>query len=195
VFRLLDKHAEHLRGVRAAGTGMDLAAASEKEKALLRKAHQTLRRVTNDLEVRWHFNSSIALLMELVNELHAAEPLTQDARPAVVKEVMQMLVLMMAPYTPHLAEELWEMLGNAGGLSKVRWPAYQEELAREDLHEVVIQVNGKVRSRIFVESGLGEAELVSRAIADAKAAPFVNGKRIVKRIVVPDKLVNIVVAG
>ncbi|MBI1749725.1 MAG: leucine--tRNA ligase [Acidobacteria bacterium] len=195
VFRLLEKHAGGLRSARAAGATLDLAAASEKEKALLRKAHQTLKRVTHDLEIRWHFNSSIALLMELVNEIHAAEPLERDARPEVIKEVFQMLALMLAPYTPHLSEELWEMLGNAGGLGKVRWPAYSEDLAREEQHEVVIQVNGRVRGRMFVESGLGEEELVARAIADPKAAPFVNGKRIVKRIVVPDKLVNIVVAG
>ncbi len=194
VFRLLDKHAGRLRDVRPAGVSLELATASEKEKALLRKAHQTLRRLTHDLEVRWHFNSSIALLMEVVNDLYAAEPLGKDARPEVVKEVFEMLVLMMSPYTPHLSEELWEMLGHEGGLGKVRWPAYKEELAREDLHEVVIQVNGRVRSRIFVESGLGEDELVTRAIADVKAAPFVNGKRVVKRIVVPNKLVNIVVA-
>jgi leucyl-tRNA synthetase len=87
------------------------------------------------------------------------------------------------------------MLGHVGGLGKVRWPAYREELAREELHEVVIQVNGRVRSRMSVEGGLSEEELVARAMADAKAGPFVNGKRIVKRIVVPDKLVNIVVAG
>ncbi|MCL5287816.1 MAG: leucine--tRNA ligase, partial [Acidobacteria bacterium] len=194
VFRLLDKHAARLRDVHAAGASLDLATASEKEKALLRKAHQTLKRVTKDLEIRWHFNSSIALLMELVNELHAAEPLTQDARPEVIKEVMQMLVLMMGPYTPHLSEELWEILGNTGGLGKVRWPAYREDLAREEQHEVVVQVNGRVRSRIYVESGLSEEELVARAIADPKVAPLVNGKRVVKRIVVPEKLVNIVVA-
>ena len=180
--------------MRAEGASLDLAAATEKEKALLRKAHQTLRRVTHDLEVRWHFNSSIALLMELVNELYAAEPLEKDARPEVIKEVLQMLVLMLAPYTPHLSEELWEMLGNEGGLGKVRWPSYKEDLAREEQHEVVIQVNGRVRGRIFVEGGLGEEDLVARAIADSKVGPFVNGKRVVKRIVVPDKLVNIVVA-
>ena len=194
VFRLLEKHAGRLSAARAAGAALDLATASEKEKALLRKAHQTLKRVTNDLEIRWHFNSSIALLMELVNELQAAEPLEEEARPEVVKEVLQMLVLMLAPYTPHLSEELWEMLGNTGGLGTVRWPSYREDLAREEEHEVVIQVNGRVRGRMFVESGLSEEELVARALAEPKAAPFVNGKRIVKRIVVPDKLVNIVVA-
>jgi leucyl-tRNA synthetase len=196
VFRLVDKHAARLSAAAgASGASLDLAAATEKEKALLRKAHQTLRRLTHDLEIRWHFNSSIALLMELVNELYAAEPLERDARPEVVKEVFQMLVLMMSPYTPHLCEEMWEMLGNAGGLGKVRWPAYREELAREELHEVVIQVNGRVRGRIFVNGGLSEEEIVARALADPKVAPFVDGKRVVKRIVVPNKLVNIVVSG
>jgi len=193
VFRLTDKHAQRLRGVKASAS-VDFATASEKEKKLLRKAHQTLKRVTHDLEIRWHFNSSIALLMELLNEMQAAEPLEQDARPEVVKEVFQVLVLMLAPYTPHLSEELWEMLGHAGGLSQERWPTYSEELACEEEYEVVIQVNGRVRGRIFVEGGLAEEELVARAMAEAKVAPLVNGKRVVKRIVVPNKLVNLVVA-
>src|SRR5258708_17948621 len=111
---------------------MAAATASEKEKRILRKAHQTLRRVTNDFETRWHFNSAVALIMELVNELHAQEPLEKDARPEIVKEVFELLTLMLAPMVPHLAEELWEILGHSGGLIRATWPEFSPELAAEE---------------------------------------------------------------
>src|SRR5205823_12451926 len=91
-------------------------AASLKEKMLLRKVHQTLRRVTSDFETRWHFNSAIALIMELTNDIYAQEPLEQGVRPEVRKEVLELLTLMLAPMTPHLAEELWELMGHTEGL-------------------------------------------------------------------------------
>jgi leucyl-tRNA synthetase len=194
VFRLFEKHASRLKETQAVGGNVDFASATEKEKALLRKAQQTLKRVTHDLEIRWHFNSSIALLMELVNAIQTQEPLEQDARAGVIKEVFELLALMLAPYTPHLSEELWEMLGHAGGLGKVRWPEYSEELAREEQFEVVVQVNGRVRGRVLVEDGLGEEELVRLALSEPKIAPYVSGKRVIKRIVVPNRLVNVVVA-
>src|SRR6202022_1124473 len=100
-------------GARSNASSRDIASATPKEKALLRKSHQTLRRVTNDFETRWHFNSAIALIMDLTNELQAQEPLDQGASAEVIKEVFDVLVLMLAPMTPHLAEELWEMLGHA----------------------------------------------------------------------------------
>src|SRR5579863_3408717 len=114
---------------------------TEKERELLRKAHQTLRRVTQDFEGRWHFNSAIAQIMELVNAIYAAEPLEEGVRPEVRKEVLELVTLMLAPMTPHLAEELWEKLGHADGLWTVGWPAFSEELARENEVEVVVQVN------------------------------------------------------
>src|SRR6185503_11936398 len=96
--------------------------ATPKEKELRRKAHQTVRRVTQDFEERWHFNTSVALVMELVNTMYALEPLEQDARPEIVKETLQLLILMLAPIAPHLAEELWEMLGHSSGLDRAAWP-------------------------------------------------------------------------
>jgi leucyl-tRNA synthetase len=170
------------------------ATASEKEKALLRKAHQTLRRVTNDFETRWHFNSAVALVMELVNELQAQEPLEKNARPEVVKEVFELLTLMLAPMTPHLAEELWEMLGHSGGLIRASWPEFSPELAADEEFEIVVQVNGKVRATILVEGGLADEELSARALAEPNVAAHLDGKRVVKKIVVPNKLVNIVAA-
>jgi len=195
VYRLVERHAEGLRGVAAAGNPhpVDLGTASEKEKALLRKAHQTLRRVTQDYEKRWHFNTSVALVMELVNLMQENEPLEENARPAAVKHVFELLVLIMSPMAPHLAEELWEKLGHAGGLVRASWPEYAPELAAEEEVEVVVQVNGRVRARITVEAGLGEEELAARALAQPRVASEMNGKKVRKRVVVTDKLVNFVV--
>jgi len=191
VYRLIERHAEDIRASKGGKT--DAASASLKEKTLLRQAHQTLRRVTSDFETRWHFNSAIALIMELTNEIYAQEPLEQGVRPEVRKEVLELLTLMLAPMTPHLAEELWEVLGHSEGLWKVSWPAFNPELARDEEVEVVIQVNGKVRGRMTVAAGLGRDELLERA--KVYAANYINGRRIVKAIVVPDKLVNLVLAG
>jgi leucyl-tRNA synthetase len=168
-------------------------APAEKERELLRKAHQTLRRVTQDFETRWHFNSAIAQIMELVNAIYAAEPLDDGVRPAVQKEVLELVTLMLAPMTPHLAEELWEMLGHKDGLWTVAWPAINEELAKEDEVEIPVQVNGKVRGRVTVAAGSGQEEVMKRAAADAGVAGHLNGKAIRKVIFVADKMLNIVV--
>ena len=97
---------------------VDFGAASAKEKVLMRKTHQTLKRVTNDFEARWHFNTSIALVMELVNEIHAQEPLEEGVSPAILKRVLGITTLMLYPMTPHIAEEMWEMLGNPRTISQ-----------------------------------------------------------------------------
>ncbi len=195
VHRLVARHAERLRGVAVGNPGpADLASATAKEKALLRKAHQTLRRVTHDFDVRWHFNTSVALIMELANELQKQEPLEQEASPAVVKEVFELMTLMLAPMAPHLAEELWEMLGHAEGLSSATWPAFQAHLAEEEQIEVVIQINGRVRGKLLIEPGLSADQLLERALADARIAQLTANQRVLKKVVVPDKLVNLVVA-
>jgi len=191
VHRLVERHSATVRG-HAAGAG-ELWKTSEKEKILLRKTHQTLRRATYDFETRWHFNSAIALIMELVNEIHAQEPFAVSVSPQVLKEVLELLTLMLAPMAPHLAEELWEMLGHSGGLIKASWPQYRAELAAEEQVEVPVQVNGKLRGRIVVDVGLDEGSRASRATSEPKVAEAIRGKQIVKKIVVPDKLVNIVV--
>ena len=195
VHRIVARHAERLRGVAGGNPGpAEVTSATAKEKVLLRKAHQTLRRVSNDFEVRWHFNTSVALIMELANELQKQEPLEQDASPAVVKEVFEFLVLMLSPMAPHLAEELWEMLGHTASLGSAAWPRYNPNLAVEEQVEVVIQINGRLRGKIVVEVGLSENELAGRALADPRIAQLTARERVVKTIVVPNKLVNIVVA-
>jgi leucyl-tRNA synthetase len=193
VYRLVDRHAQNLKSVESRlSESVDLSQATAKEKLLLRKAHQTLKRVTHDFELRWHFNSSIALIMEYYNEVQAQEPMEQGMRPEVAKRLIELPVLMLAPISPHVCEELWEMLGHSGGLARVSWPAFRDDLAKEEQFEIVIQINGRVRGKILVEDGLSESETRERALGDPRIAQLVQGRAIAKIIVVPRKLVNIV---
>jgi leucyl-tRNA synthetase len=192
VYRLVERHAEAVRGAKSANG--KVTATGPKEKTLLRKVHQTLSRVTSDFETRWHFNSAIALIMELTNEIYSQEPLENGVRPEVRKEVLELLTLMLAPMTPHLSEELWEMLGHSNGLWTANWPAFDEALTREDEIEIPVQVNGRLRGKVTVPTGTGEEAVVNLALAQPLIALHVNGKRIVKKIFVPDKLLNLVVA-
>jgi leucyl-tRNA synthetase len=196
VYRLVSKHAEWMRAVQVnSGTAISLDTATPKEKALLRKAHQVLRRVTHDFETRWHFNSATALLMELVNEIHEREPLQEGVRPEIAKEVFEMLIMMLNPMVPHLAEELWEILGHTGDtLAHATWPKFVPELAVEDQVEIVVQINGRVKGKVSVEAGLNRDELEKRVLSEPKIAKLIEGRRVIKVIAVPDKLVNIVVA-
>jgi leucyl-tRNA synthetase len=185
--------APSFRSLGQSGVTVPQDALTEKEKGLLRKAHQTVRRVTQDFEARWHFNSAIAQIMELTNAIYAAEPLEVNVRPEVRKEVLELVTLMLAPMTPHLAEELWEMLGHHDGLWTAGWPAFNPELAKDDEVEIPVQVNGKVRGRVKVAAGASQEEVMKLAETDVGVAGYLAGKRIVKVIFVPDKLLNIVV--
>ena len=193
VYRLVSKHAGRLRGIETDLTSpTDLTTATAKEKILVRRTHQTLKRVTNDFDVRWHFNTSVALIMELVNELQAQEPLDAEVSPVILKRVLMALTLIISPMTPHIAEELWEMLGISGGLVHQKWPRYREDLTREEQVEIIIQINGRVRSKMLVDDGLNEDETREIAFGDPRIKALVDGKSIVKTVVVPKKLVNIV---
>jgi len=157
---------------------------------VLRKLHQTLERITIDFDHRWHFNTSIAAVMELVNELYAEEARISQATLATV---IRTLTLMIAPFAPYLAQELWEEQGNSGPVFREAWPAFDAELAKETEVEIPVQINGKLRARINVPAGTGAAELGQLAQADEKVKALMEGKAIVKVIAVPDKLVNLVV--
>jgi len=189
VYRVVEKHAGETGKEKRDFTTEN----TEKERTLLRKTHQALKRVTQDFEGRWHFNSAIAQIMELVNAIYAAEPLDDGVRPAVQKEVLELVTLMLAPMTPHLAEELWEMLGHKDGLWTEEWPAINEELAKEDEVEIPVQVNGKLRGRVKVAAGASQDEVMKLASADAGVAGHLNGKAIRKVIFVTDKMLNLVV--
>jgi leucyl-tRNA synthetase len=193
VYRLVEKHAARLRDVQIdLDTQIDIGKCTLKEKILVRRTHQTLKRVTNDFESRWHFNTSVALVMELVNELQAQEPLDADCSPLILKRALAILALMISPMTPHIAEELWQMLGNSSGLTKESWPAYREDLTREEQLEVIIQINGRLRGKMLVDDRLTKEETLERAKNDPRISVLVAGKQIMKTIVVPGKLVNIV---
>ncbi len=164
--------------------------AAEADRQALRKLHQTIRKITGDFDGRWHFNTSIAALMELVNDLYSLEAALSAAALA---EILPNLALLLAPFAPYLAEQMWEDLGRTGPVFKQPWPQFDADLAAEDALDIPVQVNGKLRGRLTVAPGTPPAELERLALADAKIQPFLAGKQVVKVIVVPDKLVNIVV--
>jgi leucyl-tRNA synthetase len=160
------------------------------DRTVLRKLHQTLKKITEDFESRWHFNTCIASVMELMNTLYAEEA---NISAAVMPHVLESLALTLAPFAPYVSQEIWDELGKQGPVFRQPWPSYDPELAKEDEAEIVVQVNGKVRSRIFAAFGTANEELERRALADEKVRTAVDGKKVVKVVTVPDKLVNIVV--
>ena len=172
---------------------------------LQRKLHQTIKRVSDDFQGRWHFNTCIAAIMELVNDANrrtlgaiATHPVTgaavtSDEIPLpLLAEVQRKLALLLAPFAPYLAHELWEMLGEKSNLLKEPWPKFDSELAKEDETEIPVQVNGKLRGKIVVATGTSESEVMAKALTDEKVQSHITGKQIVKQIYT-GKLVSIVV--
>ncbi len=160
------------------------------DRALLRKAHQTVRRVTDDI-ARFHFNTAISAIMELVNAMTAYKE-NHGVTP-VFNEVAHILVLLLAPIAPHITEELWHELGGDGSIHQQAWPRYDAALAAEDVITVVVQVNGKVRDRFEVPADVDEATAKERALTSDKVTPFLNGQTPRQVVYVPGRLVNIVV--
>ncbi|WP_130421117.1 leucine--tRNA ligase [Edaphobacter modestus] len=191
VYRLTTKYAELTResGVARAANRTEI------DQALLRRLHQTIAKMTLDFSGRWHFNTSIAAIMSLVNEIVAAEVAIDEgkASPAAVAEIVRNLVLMLAPFAPFFAAELWEQIGGEGIVFRTAWPVVDEELAREDEIEIPVQVNGKLVNVIKVAAGSEEEAIKVAALADEKVMARIVGKTVVKVIVVPGKLVNLVV--
>ncbi|MDD5259725.1 MAG: leucine--tRNA ligase [bacterium] len=160
-------------------------------RALDRKVHATVKKVTNDLEKEFGFNTAIAALMELVNTIHDLEPqVTADD----IRKAAEKVVILIAPFTPHIAAEMWQRLGQEENLISLPWPAYDESAIKEEAIEIVVQVNGKVRGRVSVRPGVPEEEVKRLAAEDEKVKAQVSGKKIIKIVYVPNKLVNIVVA-
>jgi leucyl-tRNA synthetase len=211
VWRLVDQLCETIGGEGIpAPDDLEL---NDAERALRRKTHETIKRVTLDLDPRVHLNTAVSALMELVNELYAfcarteCLRLTQHAEDvksigtvertetvSVVKEGVEALVRMMSPFTPHMAEELWEMLGHAGGIVSAGWPEFDEAVARADEVVVPVQINGKLRARLTVPAGTTEEQLRELALADPQVAKHVAGKSVKKVVVAGGRLVSVVVA-
>jgi leucyl-tRNA synthetase len=162
---------------------------------LLRKLHQTIAKITQDFDGRWHFNTSISSIMILVNEIAANEAAMDSGEisPAVVGEVFCGLIQLLAPFAPFFAAEMWEQIGGDGVIFRTAWPLVNEELAREDEVEIPVQLNGKLVNVVKVPAGSDEATVKAAALADEKVKARVEGKTLVKVIVVPGKLVNLVV--
>jgi leucyl-tRNA synthetase len=193
VYRLTMKYGEtRSQGIRERAL---LAGQSAAGQALLRKLHQTIAKITLDFSGRWHFNTCIASIMELVNAIVANEAAMDSGEvpPVTVAEVFRNLVLMLAPFAPFLAAELWETIGGEGPVFRAAWPLANAELTREAEMEIPVQINGKLATVIRVPAGSDEMTIKAAALADAKVAARIEGKTVVKVIVVPGKLVNIVV--
>ncbi len=161
---------------------------------LLRKLHQTIAKITLDFEGRWHFNTCVAAIMELVNEIQAADAqLAAGEVPApVMRELLRTLVLLLAPFAPYLAAELWEELGEKGTILRAPWPMSDPELAREDELEIPVQINGKLVTVVRVAADADAKAIEAAALADEKVQSRTAGKTVAKVIVVPGKLVNLV---
>ena len=211
VWRLADSLAESIGGEGIPGP--DAVELNDAEKALRRKTHETIKRVTLDLDPRVHLNTAVSALMELVNELYAfgnahrgaavvpggpdeTETVGVVHRPgtiAVLKEAVEALVRMLSPFAPHMCEELWEALGHTGGIVAAGWPEYDEAVAKASEIVVPVQVNGKVRGRVTVPADITEDQLREIALADAQIRPHLEGKTVKKVVVARGKLVSIVV--
>ena len=166
------------------------------ERDLYRKLHQTLAGVTDSIEHGFRFNTAIAQLMELMNVLDKAkiDAASSDAAKALLRETIVTIARMMAPITPHIAEELWQAFGcTPAGVMSAGWPTVNAEALKEDSLQIILQVNGKMRGKIMVPAGIGKEELEALARDSADVKRFTDGQTIVKVIVVPGKLVNIVV--
>ena len=163
---------------------------ADADRKVLRKLHQTVKKITEDFESRWHFNTSIAAVMELVNDLYTAEA---ELSGSVLAEALEKLALLLGPFAPYLAQELWEELGRSGPVFRQPWPSYDAEFAREDQVQWIVQVNGKLRSHYLAPSGTPVDQVVAGTRSDPKVQAHLNGKQELKVITVPDKLVNFVV--
>jgi leucyl-tRNA synthetase len=193
VWRLVDDQLEKIKGS-AVYDGKKPLPGDLRD--LHRKTHQTIRKVTNDIEDRFHFNTAVSAVMELVNDTTKVLGAAAGEEPLlwpVVREAVEAAVLLLSPVVPHITEELWQMLGHDEHLLTIPWPKYRTEALEKEKRLVVLQVNGKVRDRVEVPATFGEKEIEAAALQSARVKSFVAGKRIKKVIVVGSKLVNVVV--
>ena len=163
-------------------------------KSLRRKVHKTVRKVTDDVEERYHFNTAISAVMELVNHLYLFKPDKDDpVALSVIREAIETVILLLSPIVPHIAEELWQILGGKGNVLNVPWPSYDPQMLEEESILIVVQVNGKLRSRITVDADATDEEIRETALADERIKEWTQHKELKKAVIVPRKLVNLVV--
>ncbi|WP_369715427.1 leucine--tRNA ligase [Leptotrichia alba] len=181
--------------------GINLDARSEKDKEIQKKLHQTVKKVTDSIEDDFHFNTAIAAIMELLNDMTTYKQNVIDKNDIsseskkVWHEVLEKVILLIAPFAPHVADELWSDLGNTTLTFEEEWPAFDEKLTVENNFNLVLQVNGKVRDMLPAQIGISKDDAEKLAFSSEKVQKFIKGKEVVKVIVVPNKLVNIAVKG
>lgn len=186
VYRLVDELAE------IANSNAEVKAVTKEDKAMRLVIHSTLKKVTADLSEKFGFNTAIAALMELINEMYKYKEL--DTRnDGIIREGIETIVTILAPFTPHLGEELWTMIGKEGSVFDISWPKYDEKALVQDEVEVIVQVNGKLRAKVAMDANISREDMEKMALEDAKVKAAIEGKNVVKVIAVPKKLVNIVV--
>ena len=197
VWRFFDETVNFLRVM---PVEMDTDGDLEKElKELRRQIHTAIKRVTEDIDKRMQFNTAIAAIMEFVNYLYTfrewwdkhIEPPIQGC--ILLRQAADTLILLLSPFAPHIAEEMWQRIGNRKTTHQTPWPEYNEAFLKTDEIEIVVQVNGKVRQKLSVSSGIDEESLKVKSLEDPRIQEWTNGKEIKKVIVVPKKLINIVV--
>ncbi len=187
VWRIVSNHLDTIQRVPLPKVG-DAFEGVDQE--LHRKTHRTIQKVTEDIE-RFHFNTAISAIMELVNTIYQFEPRT-EAAPSVLREAIEATILALSPFVPHIAEELWRAIGKKESISKTTWPEYDPVATADAEMLVVIQVNGKLRDRMSVPFSYEEDELKQAALERERVRTFTAGKKIKRVVVVPRKLVNIV---
>ena len=186
VYRLVDELAE------VAKSNAEVKAVTKEDKAMRLVIHSTLKKVTADLSEKFGFNTAIASLMELINEMYKYKEL--DTRnDGIIREGIETIVTILAPFTPHIGEELWTMIGKEGSVFNISWPAYDESALVQDEVEVIVQVNGKLRAKVSMDANISREDMEKVAMEDEKVKAAIEGKNVVKVIAVPKKLVNIVV--
>jgi leucyl-tRNA synthetase len=182
-------------GHRQPAAAIDHGALSPDERAIRRKTHDTIRRVTQDVDIRQQMNTAVSAMMELVNDLYAfTEKGARTAQAGMVAaEAIESLVVMLSPFAPHTAEEIWERYGHVGGLARAAWPTLDPDVARAETIVVPVQVNGKVRGRISVEPGATDAEMEALALADPAVRPYLKDREVTKVVIAKGRLVSMVV--
>jgi leucyl-tRNA synthetase len=193
VWRLVDENADALRKAASYDGGEALAGPL---KDLHRRTHQTIKKVTGDIEDRFHFNTAISAVMELVNDLNrilGGEEPKGDLAWSVIREAVEAVIVLLSPVAPHMTEELWRVLGHIRSLLTVPWPRYEEAALEVETRLVVIQVNGKVRGRIEVPASWSDKEIEEEALKNERVKAFIGDQAIKRVIIVRNKLVSIVI--
>lgn len=189
VYRLVDE----VRGDFKSYNNISIKNLDKEEKAFNYSINNTIRKVTEDVDERFNFNTAISSIMELVNDTNKfKENLSTDNKKALLAEAIEKIIVLLAPFAPYITEELWDMIGHTESVHSVRWPKYDKEALVKDEVEVVIQVNGKLRDKMKVSAEITKEELEKVALDSDKVKDFIEGKQVRKVIVIPKKLVNIV---